>query len=119
MTSLIPTNVIPLVNISVGVGSLSVGSYTYVGSFTEPLELLIFVSVCNTEIIFSFDGINDHLAVGPVANSFNDQCLTIINFKKNLITLPSPNLYAQIPAYQEVNFFSGNVYINAFSAQTA
>lgn len=110
MGSLLATNAIPMTLLTVA-GSSVTGSYTLVGTFSSFVQLAIVVSNVNANLLLSFDGINDHLAV---TNGSTNPCVIPLDFKSNLMTLPKASIYVKSSGSPS----TGNLYISGFTSQT-
>jgi len=110
MASLIPSNAIPLPQISIAFGSVG-ASYVLVGTFASPVEIMYFASTFDKIVQISFDGVHDHLVVNTIATTPVPQ---EINFKANRMVLPAGSVFIkQISSAPG----SGNLYISAFTAK--
>ena len=108
MSSTWISNAVPLPQLAVVYSGIS-ASYSNIGQFTAPVEIMIFVSTLDAAVTISFDGINDHITI-PAGST--NTVIYELNLKANRMHLPNPScLVKQVTALS-----SGNLYINAFSA---
>lgn len=110
MPTLIPSPAQPMPLISIGEASIG-SSYALVGTFTSWAQILIITSTVNAEVTLSFDGVHDHIAV-PAGNS--EPVIFPIDFKSNLMTLPTPSVYAKSAGSPS----TGTLYVSGFSSST-
>jgi hypothetical protein len=112
MATLLATNAIPLPQITIGFAAIG-ATLTFVGSFTQAIELMTIVSTLNQPVALSFDGVNIHATIPPGSTSTS---ITQYNFKGNLIVLPVYNCSVYAEQTGGTAPTAGNLYINAFSA---
>lgn len=108
MSSPLVSRAIPLTQITVAAASIT-NTYSSVGSFSSPVELMIIISTLDQPVQLSFDGTNDHIAVpaGSTVPVFME-----LNFKTNRMVMPgSPVMVKEIG-----NPTTGSIYVSAFSA---
>lgn len=105
-----PANAIPMPIIQFPFTDFSSG-WQLIGSFTEPVELMVITSTLDGLCGISFDGINYHLILGTM---FTNYVIDILEFKANFTTLPTPSVYINAAGG---SFSTGAVYVSAFSRQ--
>lgn len=101
---------VPLTQLSIAAASIG-ATYSAIGSFSSPIELLMITSTLDQPVQLSFDGINDHIAVpaGSTVPVFIE-----LNFKNNCMVLGASGV-----SVKEIgNPASGSLFISAFSATT-
>jgi hypothetical protein len=109
MGTLLVSNAIPLVQLSVGFASVG-ASFSLIGTFTAPVEMMYIISTFNQPVQLSFDGANNHIVI-PSGNS--EPVYFPINFKTNRTIFPTPSVFVEEIGSAPT---SGNLYVCAFSA---
>lgn len=99
---------IPLTQLAEAAASIT-GSYTSIGAFSSPVEIMHIVSTLDAAVQLSFDGVHDHIAV-PAGSA--EPVFLPINFKTNCMVLPGTGISIK----QIGTPTTGNLYISAFSA---
>lgn len=108
MSSPVVSKAIPLTQLSIAAASIG-ATYSAVGSFSNPVELMMITSTLDAAVQLSFGGVNDHIAVpaGDTVPVFIE-----LNFKNNRMVMPEGPI-----AVKEIgNPTTGSLYISAFSA---
>lgn len=108
MSSPLVSKAIPLTQITVAAAAIT-ATYSSVGSFTSPIEMMLITSTLDAAVQLSFDGVNDHI---PVPAGSTVPVFIPLNFKNNKMVLPgSPVMVKEIG-----NPTTGSIYVSAFSA---
>lgn len=108
MPSILPSNAIPVTQISLA-GTSVTANYGLIGTFSTWLEILNIVNTTDAVILISFDGTNDHITM-PVGNT--TPAIMPFNLKANSMTLPKPSIFAKTAGSPS----TGTVSANGFSS---
>ena len=100
---------IPLTQLTVAAASIT-ASYTSIGSFSSPIEVIYIMSTLDQPVQLSFDGGNTDTI--PVAAGSTVPVFFALNFKNNRMVLAP----STIDVKRIGTPTTGNLYVSAFSA---